>query len=56
MEVLLPEAGSIPPRVNGFLETSLYVESAARSAEFYHRVFGFEPLDPNEPLNNQRRL
>ncbi|MGC1685470.1 MAG: VOC family protein [Candidatus Acidiferrales bacterium] len=34
-----------PPRVNGILETSLYVESAARSAEFYQRVFGFEVID-----------
>jgi catechol 2,3-dioxygenase-like lactoylglutathione lyase family enzyme len=44
------------PRVNGILETSLYVESAARSAEFYQRVFGFEPLEPGEPLNNDTRL
>jgi catechol-2,3-dioxygenase len=50
---------SIPtmrPRMNGILETSLYVESAARSAEFYQRVFGFEPLEPGEPLNNETRL
>ena len=44
------------PRVNGILETSLYVESAARSAEFYQRVFGFQPLEPGEPLNNETRL
>ncbi len=47
---------TIPPRVNGILETSLYVESPARSAEFYRRVFGFEPLEPGEPLNDETRL
>ena len=52
----MPETISIPPHVNGILETSLYVESAARSAEFYRRVFGFEPLEPNEPLNDETRL
>src|SRR6476620_9587826 len=47
-----------PPRVNGILETSLYVESAARSAEFYQRVFGFEviSLDPVERLDDATRL
>jgi catechol 2,3-dioxygenase-like lactoylglutathione lyase family enzyme len=35
----------MPPRVNGILETSLYVENPARSAEFYQRVFGFEVID-----------
>ena len=46
------------PQVNGILETSLYVESAARSAEFYRRVFGFEPIAPaeGEPLNDDTRL
>jgi len=46
----------VPPRVNGILETSLYVESAVRAAEFYSRVFGFEPLAPGEPLNEGTRL
>lgn len=32
------------PRVGRVLETSLYVEEVARSAEFYQRVFGFEQL------------
>jgi len=45
-----------PPHVNGVLETSLYVESAARSAEFYRRVFGFERLNPELPLNDDTRL
>ena len=49
-------ARSAPPRVNGILETSLYVESAARSAEFYRRVFGFERLDANEELTDDTRL
>ena len=46
------------PGVNGILETSLYVESAARSAEFYRRVFGFEPIDlgEGEPLDDATRL
>ena len=52
----MPEPRSNPPNVNGILETSLYVESAARSVEFYRRVFGFEPLEPGEPLNDETRL
>ena len=46
----------MPPRVNGILETSLYVESAARSAEFYRRVFGFELLEPGETPTDETRL
>jgi catechol-2,3-dioxygenase len=56
MEKPMLERSSIPPQVNGILETSLYVKSAARSAEFYRRVFGFEPLEPGEPLNGETRL
>lgn len=41
----------MPPRVNGILETSLYVGSVARSAEFYRRVFGFEPVEPGQNGN-----
>ena len=52
----ITDEATTPPRVNGILETSLYVESAARSAEFYRRVFGFEPLEPGEPLNDETRL
>src|SRR5438477_270552 len=26
------------------------------AAEFYHRIFGFEPLEPGEPLNDETRL
>jgi catechol 2,3-dioxygenase-like lactoylglutathione lyase family enzyme len=52
----MSDVATTPPRVNGILETSLYVESPARSAEFYRRVFGFEPLEPGEPLNDETRL
>lgn len=54
----MPDAGSIRPHVNGILETSLYVDSAARSVEFYRRVFGFEPIDPDEEegITDQTRL
>jgi hypothetical protein len=52
----MSNVATVPPRVNGILETSLYVESPARSAEFYRRVFGFEPLEPGEPLNDETRL
>lgn len=46
-----------PPRVNGILETSLYVQSAARSAEFYQRVFGFEIIElDGEHLDENTRL
>ena len=46
-----------PPQVNGILETALYVQSAARSAEFYRRVFGFETIDfVGERLDDSTRL
>jgi catechol 2,3-dioxygenase-like lactoylglutathione lyase family enzyme len=38
------------PRLNGLLETSLYVDDLARSLAFYRRVFGFEPIFSNERL------
>jgi catechol-2,3-dioxygenase len=45
------------PSVSGVLETALYVESAARSAAFYERIFGFTVIEPamNE-LNDSTRL
>ena len=52
----MSNVATMPPQVNGILETSLYVESPARSAEFYRRVFGFERLEPGEPLNDETRL
>ena len=46
-----------PPPVNGILETSIYVQSAARSAEFYKRVFGFEIIGfDGEKLGDSTRL
>jgi len=54
---LMAEQSKTPPRVNGILETSLYVESAARSAEFYRRVFGFQVIDTDsEQLDDATRL
>jgi catechol 2,3-dioxygenase-like lactoylglutathione lyase family enzyme len=32
------------PRVEGILETALYVEEIERSARFYQDLFGFEPV------------
>lgn len=53
----MAEQAKTPPRVNGILETSLYVQSVARSAEFYRRVFGFEVLDlAGDKLNDEARL
>jgi catechol-2,3-dioxygenase len=54
----MPDALSKMPHVNGILETSLYVESAARSAEFYRRVFGFELINAttSDTLNDDTRL
>ena len=52
----MPQPSSIPPRVNGVLETSIYVQSVPRSAEFYHRVFGFEALESDESPNDETRL
>lgn len=34
----------MPPKVNGILETSLYVDDPERSAAFYQRIMGFEPV------------
>ena len=46
-----------PPAVNGIVETSLYVESAAKAAAFYQRVFGFAILEPQrETLDDETRL
>ena len=32
---------SVPPKTEGILESSLYVDDVARSARFYEKVFGF---------------
>jgi len=51
------DSGTSPPRVNGILETSLYVESTARSAAFYQRVFGFEVIAfAGDALDDTTRL
>ena len=54
----MPETLSKAPQVNGLLETSLYVENAARSAEFYGRVFGFHVIAPKggESVDHNTRL
>ena len=54
----MPETLSKAPHVNGVLETSLYVESAACSATFYRRVFGFDVIAPTlgESLDDNTRL
>jgi catechol 2,3-dioxygenase-like lactoylglutathione lyase family enzyme len=54
----MSEAISSRPRVNGILETSLYVERPTRSAEFYQRVFGFELIDPDQKagITDETRL
>jgi catechol 2,3-dioxygenase-like lactoylglutathione lyase family enzyme len=33
------------PRLNGILETALYVDDLQRSAQFYQSIFGFEIID-----------
>jgi catechol-2,3-dioxygenase len=46
-----------PPGVNGIIESSLYVESALRSAEFYERVFSLQVIEPERSaLNDDTRL
>lgn len=48
---------SAQPRINGILETSLYVKSVPESVLFYERVFGFELLKPpREELTQSTRL
>lgn len=37
-------------RVNGILETALYVADPAASAAFYHRLFGFPLLSESDRL------
>jgi catechol 2,3-dioxygenase-like lactoylglutathione lyase family enzyme len=38
------------PQIQGVLETSLYVDNLERSAEFYQRVLGFEPMLSDDRL------
>ncbi len=34
----------MPPRTDGILESSLYVEDVARAAGFYEKIFGFRVI------------
>jgi len=54
----MADAVFIPPDVNGIVESSLYVDSVARSVQFYKRIFGFEPIDTDEKegVTDQTRL
>ena len=36
------------PRLDGVLETALYVDDLERSARFYQTIFGFEVIDSSE--------
>jgi catechol 2,3-dioxygenase-like lactoylglutathione lyase family enzyme len=38
------------PRVDGVLETALYVDDLERSLKFYQAVLGFETIDSDERL------
>ena len=38
------------PKLNGVLETALYVDDPERSAKFYKAVFGFEPIAADSRL------
>jgi catechol 2,3-dioxygenase-like lactoylglutathione lyase family enzyme len=38
------------PPITGILETSLYVDDPARSAKFYHDIFGFDVFASGERL------
>ena len=34
--------GHMPPKTEGILESSLYVEDVSQSARFYQKIFGFQ--------------
>ena len=38
------------PKLNGILETALYVDDLNRSRKFYKDIFGFEVMDSGERL------
>ena len=38
------------PRIDGVVETCLYVGDMMRSVEFYREVLGFEPIDSDERI------
>jgi len=35
---------NMPPKTDGILESSLYVDNVARSARFYEKIFGFRVI------------
>jgi catechol 2,3-dioxygenase-like lactoylglutathione lyase family enzyme len=39
------------PRLNGILETALYVDDIQRSVQFYETVFGFQVIDSSPRLS-----
>ena len=42
------------PEITGILETGIYVEDVARSAEFYRSVLGFEVMVQDERFCSMR--
>lgn len=38
------------PRLDGLLESALYVDDLERSAQFYQTIFGFEVIDSGDRL------
>jgi catechol 2,3-dioxygenase-like lactoylglutathione lyase family enzyme len=47
---MLVSSARARPRLDGLLETALYVDDPQRSASFYERVFGFQVIDAGERL------
>ena len=41
--------GDMPPKTQGILESSLYVDDLTRSAEFYRKIFGFPVISDFAP-------
>jgi catechol 2,3-dioxygenase-like lactoylglutathione lyase family enzyme len=39
-----PKRAGMPPKNDGLLESSLYVENVARSTRFYEKIFGFRVI------------
>jgi catechol 2,3-dioxygenase-like lactoylglutathione lyase family enzyme len=46
----MPTLKTTPPRLDGVLETCLYVADPDRSAQFYRTLFGFAEVDRSERL------
>jgi catechol 2,3-dioxygenase-like lactoylglutathione lyase family enzyme len=41
---MMPNPDNMHPKTQGILESSLYVDDVARSAQFYERIFGFRVI------------